>query len=175
MTSLAAALPPIAKLHSLRDAANARDAFLSHGHKAVLTNGCFDLLHAGHIYFLKEARRAGDALFVALNSDASVRALKGPSRPFQSERERAYALSALACVDVVFIFNEPRLSEEIRALRPDIYVKAGDYSLETLDAGERAALHEAGAEIRFLPFLPGFSTTGLIKRIAAAAASSPSS
>lgn len=169
MTPLAVSLPPIAKLRSLPEAVDVRNAFLGRRQKIVLTNGCFDLLHAGHIYFLEQARRAGDALFIALNSDASVRALKGPARPLQSERERAYALSALSCVDVVFIFNEPRLSGEIRALRPDIYVKAGDYSLETLDAGERAALTEVGAEIRFLPFLPGFSTTQLLKRIAAAA------
>jgi rfaE bifunctional protein nucleotidyltransferase chain/domain len=155
----------------LSEAADARAVLRRHNRKAVLTNGCFDLLHAGHIYFLEQARRAGDALFIALNSDSSVRALKGPSRPLQSEIERAYALSALACTDVVFLFDQPRLTNEIRALRPDVYVKAGDYSLETLDPGERAALTEVGAEIRFLPFLPGFSTTQLLKRIAAAAGS----
>jgi rfaE bifunctional protein nucleotidyltransferase chain/domain len=155
----------------LSEAADARAVLRRHNRKAVLTNGCFDLLHAGHIYFLEQARRAGDALFIALNSDSSVRALKGPFRPLQSEIERAYALSALACTDVVFLFDQPRLTNEIRALRPDVYVKAGDYSLETLDPGERAALTEVGAEIRFLPFLPGFSTTQLLKRIAAAAGS----
>lgn len=168
MTPAAADQLSVAKLRSLPDAIQTRGAFASLGQKVVLTNGCFDLLHAGHIYFLEQARRAGDALFVALNSDASVRALKGPARPLQSEIERAYALSALACVDLVFLFSEPRLTTEIRALRPDVYVKAGDYSLATLDPTERSALEEVGAEIRFLPFLSGYSTTELIRRIAAA-------
>jgi rfaE bifunctional protein nucleotidyltransferase chain/domain len=110
----------------------------------------------------------GNALIVALNADASVRALKGPRRPIQTEDERAFALGALACVDGVTIFREPRLTAEIRALRPDIYCKAGDYTLEKLDPAERAALEEVGAEIRFLPFLPGFSTTALIAKIKAA-------
>ena len=105
---------------------------------------------------------------VALNSDASVKQLKGPLRPVQAEGERAYALAALTCVDAIVIFHEPRLTAEIRALRPDVYVKAGDYTLATLDPGERAALEETGARIEFMPFLPGFSTTQLIAKIKAA-------
>lgn len=136
--------------------------------RVVLTNGIFDLLHTGHLYYLKKARALGDALIVALNSDASTRALKGPQRPVQSEEQRAYALGALACVDAVTIFREPRLTAEIRALRPDVYCKAGDYTLDKLDAGERAALEASGAQIEFMPFLPGFSTTKLIERIRAA-------
>ncbi|PTX97992.1 ADP-heptose synthase [Opitutus sp. ER46] len=136
--------------------------------RVVLTNGVFDLLHTGHLYYLQQARALGDALVIVLNADASVRLLKGPARPVQSEEQRAYALAALACVDAVTIFREPRLTAEIRALRPDLYCKAGDYTLEKLDAGERTALQEVGAEIRFLPFLPGFSTTSLIARIKAA-------
>jgi len=134
----------------------------------VLTNGVFDLLHTGHLYYLQKARELGDALIVALNGDASVRALKGPTRPVQNEEERAYALAALACIDGVVIFREPRLTAEIRALRPDVYSKAGDYTLEKLDPDERAALEEVGARIEFLPFLPGFSTTALIAKIKAA-------
>ncbi len=107
-------------------------------------------------------------MFIALNSDASVRALKGPSRPVQTEEQRAYALAALACVDAIVIFREPRLTAEIRALRPDVYCKAGDYTLDKLDSDERSALTEVGARIEFLPFLPGFSTTNLIARIKAA-------
>lgn len=110
----------------------------------------------------------GDALIVALNSDASVRALKGPLRPVQTEEQRAYALGALECIDAVVIFQEPRLTGEIRALRPDVYCKAGDYTLEKLNPEERTALEEVGAKIAFLPFLPGFSTTQLIGRIKAA-------
>jgi rfaE bifunctional protein nucleotidyltransferase chain/domain len=138
------------------------------GKKVVLTNGVFDLLHTGHLYFLQKARALGDALFIALNADASVRTLKGPSRPVQNEEQRAYALAALACVDAVFVFKTPRLDAEIRALQPDVYCKAGDYALDKLDPGERAALEKAGTRIEFLPFLPGFSTTKLIAKIKAA-------
>ena len=107
----------------------------------------------------------GDALIVALNGDESVRALKGPMRPIQSEQERAYALGALTCVNLIVIFNVPRLTAEIRALRPDIYCKSGDYTLAKLDPTERAALEEVGARVEFMGFLPGFSTTNLIARI----------
>jgi len=138
------------------------------GKRVVLTNGIFDLLHTGHLYYLQQARRLGDALFIALNSDASTRALKGPARPVQNEAQRAYALAALACVDAVVIFREPRLTAEIRALRPDVYCKAGDYTLDKLNPEERAALEAAGTRIEFMPFLPGFSTTNLIAKIRAA-------
>jgi rfaE bifunctional protein nucleotidyltransferase chain/domain len=156
------------KLRNLRDAVAWREELRGKGRRVVLTNGVFDLLHTGHLYFLKQARERGDALVVALNADASVRALKGPSRPVQTEEQRAYALGALECVDVITIFAEPRLTAEIRALRPDVYCKAGDYTLEKLNPEERAALTEAGARMEFLPFLPGFSTTNLIARIKAA-------
>jgi len=134
----------------------------------VLTNGVFDLLHTGHLSSLKQARQLGDALFVVINGDESVRALKGPSRPVQTEEERAYALGALSFVDGVVVFRNQRLDGEIRALRPDVYCKAGDYTLEKLDPTERGALEEVGAKIAFLPFLEGFSTTKLIARIKAA-------
>ena len=130
-----------------------------------MTNGCFDLLHTGHIYFLQHARRLGDRLLVALNSDLSVKALKGPRRPVQTEMERAYAIAALECVDYVVIFSHPNLATEIAALRPDVYTKAGDYDLTKLHAGEKAALDKVGAKIQFLPFLDGFSTTSLIGTI----------
>jgi D-glycero-beta-D-manno-heptose 1-phosphate adenylyltransferase len=156
------------KLLSLEAAVAARAELRRAGGKLVLTNGVFDLLHAGHLHSLQRARALGDALFVALNGDASVRALKGPSRPVQAEAERAYALAATWFVDAVVIFTEPRLTAEIRALRPDIYCKAGDYAIDKLDPGERAALEEAGARVEFLPYLAGFSTTGLIERIQAA-------
>ena len=164
-TTIRLSLP---KLRSLEQAVTERRTVAAGGRKVILTNGCFDLLHTGHLYFLQEAAKLGDALFVALNGDASVRALKGPHRPIQSESERAFALNALACVHTVLIFDEPRLGREIAALRPDLYAKAGDYSLASLDPTERTALEEVGTEIRFLPFLPNFSTTSLLKRIAAA-------
>ncbi|MFO1449774.1 MAG: adenylyltransferase/cytidyltransferase family protein [Opitutaceae bacterium] len=156
------------KLHSLDSAVVLRTDLRAVGQRVVLTNGVFDLLHTGHLYYLQQARRLGDALFVALNADASVRALKGPLRPVQSELERAYALAALSCVTAVVIFRTPRLTAEIEALRPDVYTKAGDYTLDKLDPGERAALERVGASITFLPFLPGFSTTQLIAKIKAA-------
>jgi rfaE bifunctional protein nucleotidyltransferase chain/domain len=156
------------KLLALEAAVARRGELRATGRKVVLTNGVFDLLHTGHLHFLQAARTQGDALFIALNSDASVRVLKGPSRPVQTEEQRAYALAALACVDAIVIFHEPRLTAEIQALRPDVYCKAGDYTLEKLDPAERAALTAAGTRIEFLPFLPGFSTTNLIARIKAA-------
>ena len=156
------------KLRNLAATVEWRERQRLAGCRVVLTNGVFDLLHTGHLYYLKQARALGDALVIALNADASVRALKGPSRPVQNEEQRAYALAALACVDAVLIFRTPRLDAEIRALRPDVYAKAGDYTLEKLDAGERTALQDAGAGIKFMPFLAGFSTTELIARIKAA-------
>lgn len=156
------------KLQTLAGAVAWRGQQRAAGRRIVLTNGVFDLLHTGHLYYLQQARRLGDALLIALNADASVRALKGPTRPVQTEAQRAYALGALACVDAIVIFREPRLTAEIQALRPDVYCKAGDYTLEKLNGEERSALQAVGARIEFLPFLPGFSTTQLIARIKAA-------
>lgn len=156
------------KLLTLEAAVARREELRAAGRRVVLTNGVFDLLHTGHLYYLQQARALGDALFVALNGDASVRAIKGPLRPIQGQIERAYALGALSFVDAVVIFDTPRLVGEIDALRPDVYAKAGDYTLEKLDPGERAALDKAGTRIKFLPFLPGFSTTNLIAKIKAA-------
>ena len=140
----------------------------STGKILVLTNGCFDLLHTGHLYYLQKARQLGDVLWVALNGDAGVRRLKGTYRPVQIEAERAYALSALRFVDGIITFQTERLDGEIRALQPDIYVKAGDYSLDTIDKSERAALEESGTKIEFMSFLPGYSTTDLIRKISQA-------
>ena len=155
------------KLLSLAQAVRLRARIRRSGRKLVLTNGVFDLLHPGHLHFLQKAGELGD-LIVALNSDRSVRALKGPGRPILGERERAYALAQLQAVKAVVIFRRKRLAREIRALKPDVYVKAGDYTLARLDPGERGELEAAGARILFLPFLPGFSTTKLIARIRAA-------
>lgn len=159
------------KMLSIEQAVAARERLRAEGRKLVLTNGVFDLLHTGHLYYLQKARALGGAngaLYVALNSDASVKALKGPLRPVQNEVQRAYALAATWFVDGVFVFRESRLTAEILALKPDIYTKAGDYTLEKLDAGERGALQQVGAQIEFMPFLAGFSTTQLIAKIKAA-------
>jgi D-glycero-beta-D-manno-heptose 1-phosphate adenylyltransferase len=151
------------KLLSLSEAQAWRVAQRDAGRKVVLTNGVFDLLHPGHRHYLQKARALGDALIVALNSDASVKALKGPARPIQGEAERAAELAKLDYVDAIVVFRQPRLVPEIEALRPDVYSKAGDYTLEKLDPGERAALETVGARIEFMPFLPGHSTTQIIE------------
>ena len=162
---------PNPKLMTLREAVLARRRLRRDGGRLVLTNGVFDLLHPGHTSYLERAKKLAGRrgrLFVALNSDRSVRELKGPHRPILDERSRAYNLAQLRSVDGVVIFRRRRLVREIRALQPDLYVKAGDYTLATLDPEERAALEAAGAKIKFLPFLRGFSTTALIARIKAA-------
>jgi rfaE bifunctional protein nucleotidyltransferase chain/domain len=134
------------------------------GKKLVLTNGCFDLLHTGHVRYLQQARECGDALLVAVNSDTSVRELKGAARPLNGELDRAEVLAALRCVDHVTIFTGKRVTEVISKLCPSIYAKGGDYTVETLDPGERAALEEVGAEIRLLQLVPGRSTTSLLEK-----------
>ncbi len=136
----------------------------SEGRKLVATNGCFDLLHVGHVRYLQKARELGDALVVGINGDDSVRALKGAGRPLNTEADRAEVIAALGCVDYVAIFLEVRASEFLRAAQPAVYVKGGDYKPETLNAEERAVLAEVGSEVRILPFEEGYSTTDLLKR-----------
>jgi rfaE bifunctional protein nucleotidyltransferase chain/domain len=133
----------------------------------VLTNGCFDLLHSGHIFLLQQAAQFGDRLVVALNSDDSVRSLKGPERPILPQKLRAYALRSLRWVDGLFLFDGTRADGEIRAFAPDVYVRAADRAIDELDSKELRALRAVGARIEFVPFLDGFSTTGLLERIRA--------
>lgn len=137
------------------------------GRRLVFTNGCFDVLHVGHVRYLQAARALGDALMVAINGDDSVRALKGEARPLNRESERAELVAALACVDHVVIFPEVRTTALLENVRPAIYVKGGDYTPATLDSEERAALEQVGAEIRILPFEPGYSTSALLEKIRA--------
>ncbi len=160
---------PNPKFCTLEDALRRRAVCRMLGKRFVMTNGCFDLLHPGHLYFLNEAAAQGNVLWVLLNAAASITALKGPTRPMQGDVERAYALGSLSCVSGITLFEDTRLTTEILALKPDVYVKAADYTLDKLDKGERAALETVGAEIVFLPFLEGFSTTQLISRITATA------
>jgi D-glycero-beta-D-manno-heptose 1-phosphate adenylyltransferase len=159
------------KVMTLAQAVAVRRALHRKGGRFVLTNGVFDLLHPGHTSYLEAARKLAGRkgkLFVALNSDRSVRQLKGKFRPILDQRARAYNLAQLSSVDGVVVFGRKRLNREIEALQPDIYCKAGDYTEDTLNPEERAALHHAKARVRFLPFLRGFSTTALIARIKAA-------
>ena len=135
------------------------------GKKIVATNGCFDLLHFGHIRYLEAARKLGDILVVGLNGDQSVRELKGPGRPINNEKDRAAILAALECVDLVAIFPELRATRFIERAAPDVYVKGGDYSSETLDAEERAALQKIGSKIEIVPFEKGYSTSALLEKL----------
>lgn len=151
---------------SLDEAARLRDALDAHGRKLVFTNGCFDLLHAGHVRYLNQARALGDALLVAVNADASVRALKGPTRPVNPENDRAEVLAALRAVDGVVVFSEERATRLIEAIRPHVYAKGGDYTVDSLNPEERAALEAAGCDIRILPLVPGRSTTATLQRAA---------
>ncbi|MDR2432420.1 MAG: adenylyltransferase/cytidyltransferase family protein [Puniceicoccales bacterium] len=150
------------KLFNFSNACGIREKLREENQKVVLTNGCFDVLHPGHIFSLENAKKLGDSLWVALNSDMSVKALKGDKRPIFTEKMRAYILSALSVVDGIFIFNGSRLTDEILHFHPDIYAKSGDYTIDTLDLSERKALQTIGAEIHLLPFIKGLSTTSII-------------
>ena len=131
----------------------------------VLTNGCFDLLHSGHVHSLIEASKFGDYLWVALNSDHSIKKLKGNTRPIIPERDRAFVLNSLSCVAGVTLFDTKRLNKEIITLKPDIYVKSGDYNPSSIAKEESLALSQVNAEIKFVSFLSGKSTSNLIEEI----------
>ncbi|WP_324191760.1 D-glycero-beta-D-manno-heptose 1-phosphate adenylyltransferase [Nocardia elegans] len=133
------------------------------GRRVVFTNGCFDVLHAGHIAYLNEAKRLGDVLVVAVNSDSSVRALKGPDRPVNPDHDRCAVLAALSCVDHVTVFEEDTPVELLRATEPDLYVKGGDYRPEMLP--ETPVVREYGGEVRVLTYLADHSTSAVIERI----------
>ena len=138
--------------------------------RVVFTNGCFDLLHPGHIRGFEQARQLGDALIVGLNSDSSVRQLKGPTRPVISEQERAEILSALEAVDAVVIFNELTPREVIARLLPDVLVKGGDWPGDQIVGREE--VEAAGGRVVSIPFVPGYSTTTILQRIREGAGSS---
>lgn len=133
------------------------------GKKVVLTNGCFDIIHAGHVRYLTAARAHGDLLVLGLNSDESVRALKGSTRPINTERDRAEVVDGLKSVDYVVIFGERTAEALVRDVRPDYYAKGGDYSVESLP--ESQAVSEVGGKVVFLPFVEGKSSTKIIQKI----------
>jgi rfaE bifunctional protein nucleotidyltransferase chain/domain len=151
---------PAHKVHDLQGARRWRE---SQQGRVVFTNGVFDLLHPGHVDVLLGARRCGDALIVALNSDASVRRLKGPDRPVRSEAERAYVIAAFESVDCVVLFEEDTPLELVRALRPDVLVKGGDYTESTIVGA--AEVRGWGGEVRVVPLTPGQSTTNIIQAL----------
>lgn len=154
-----------AKLKTVQQLAPIVEHLQREGKRVVWTNGCFDILHVGHITYLNRARQEGDVLVVGLNSDASVRALKGPERPVVSERERAIVMGALACVDYLVIFSEPTPLTLLQALKPDVYAKGGDYTIDTIVQEERRAVESYGGRIAIIPGVEGRSTTSLIARI----------
>jgi D-beta-D-heptose 7-phosphate kinase/D-beta-D-heptose 1-phosphate adenosyltransferase len=164
---LAALMPEIA-LHA-EDKVVSRDELVqrvalwkANGERVAFTNGCFDLLHVGHITLLEQARRFGDRLIVAINSDASVQALKGPTRPVVNEGDRARVLASLAAVDAVVVFGEETPLELMVAARPDVIVKGGDYNVETVVGAKEVMAW--GGQVKIVPTVAGFSTTGMIAK-----------
>lgn len=153
------------KILSLPELSRRAEKIRRSGGRLVLTNGCFDLLHLGHVRYLERARELGDCLAVAVNGDESVRALKGAGRPINSAADRAEVLAALACVDFVTVFSDVRVTKVIEAIRPAIYAKGGDYTKESLNAKELAALKAVDARVEILPLVPGKSTSGLLERL----------
>jgi D-beta-D-heptose 7-phosphate kinase/D-beta-D-heptose 1-phosphate adenosyltransferase len=156
---------------SRADLLSRRAEWRQRGQKVVFTNGCFDLLHLGHVRYLEEARALGDVLVLGLNSDASVRQLKGPRRPLVDQDERAQVMSALRPVDHVVIFEELTADSILAALQPEIYVKGGDYSLADGNSAtvkplpEEPTVRAYGGHVVLIPFLPGHSTTDLIRKV----------
>jgi len=142
-----------------------REKLRAQGRRLVVTNGCFDLLHLGHVTYLEAARALGDALLVGVNADASVRGLKGPDRPVNSESDRAAVLAALQCVDGVCIFADRTALRFLSEVQPDIYAKGGDYTIDTINQEERHLVEKLGGQVAILPGVPGKSTTALLQKI----------
>jgi D-beta-D-heptose 7-phosphate kinase/D-beta-D-heptose 1-phosphate adenosyltransferase len=151
------------KILSLEELMRERERLRRMGRRLVFTNGCFDILHVGHVRYLQAARGAGDALLVAINSDASVQELKGEGRPIMPQGERAEMLAALAAVDYVTVFDEISPRSLIAKLLPDVLVKGGDYSLDEIHGREE--VEAAGGRVLSLPFVEGASTTNIIEKV----------
>lgn len=164
-TPFARATPEPAPILDLAGLVALRDEWRRRGERVVLTNGCFDLLHMGHARSLSSARALGQRLVVALNDDASVRALKGEGRPILPAAERAEMLAALRVVDAVTIFAGATAERVVRDVRPDVYVKGGDYGPGRIEPPEARVAVAVGAEVRFIAFVPGRSTREIIARI----------
>lgn len=150
---------------SLDEAVAWRQELRRQNRKLVVTNGCFDVLHRGNVEYINESRALGDALLLLVNSDDSARVLKGDDGPYNDEYSRAYLLCCLKAVDRVVIFDSCFCHSELTVLKPDIYVKGGDYTIETLNINEKKALFDAGSVICFKPLIKGFSNNDLIQKI----------
>lgn len=145
-----------------------RDFFIEnalklHQQKIVFTNGCFDVLHFGHVHYLLEANKLGNILVVGLNSDSSVQRLKGPSRPINGEKERAFVLAALSCVDYVVLFEEDTPENLIKSVQPDVLVKGGDYTLDKIVGAD--FVKQNGGIVTTIPFVEGYSSTQIIEQL----------
>jgi D-beta-D-heptose 7-phosphate kinase/D-beta-D-heptose 1-phosphate adenosyltransferase len=151
------------KLLTLDEVVRIRSRLRNEGKKLVFTNGCFDLLHVGHVRYLNCARAMGDALVVAVNSDRSIREIKGKGRPIVPEAERAEVLSALACIDYIFIFDDPTPQQVIDAIVPDVLVKGADWDLSEIVG--RETVEKGGGIVRNIPLVEGSSTTGIIEKV----------
>lgn len=151
------------KIKSLSSMKEKTDALKAQGKRIVFTNGCFDLLHPGHTRYLQDARRLGDFLVVAVNSDRSVREIKGEGRPVMPEKDRTEVLAALGFVDGVVLFNEENPLDVIRLLLPHVLVKGGDWPKEKIIGAD--VVKEAGGEVRSIPFVSGYSTTAIIRKL----------
>ena len=156
---------PNDKILPLNDAIIWRKQRMENKERLVISNGCFDLLHRGHMQYLLEARKLGDVLLVAVNSDCSVSILKHSDRPFMSQSDRAYMLASLEAVDAVLVFDETTAVRILEVLRPEIYAKGGDYKENTLNQEEYKLLKEMNCQIHLIPFIEGYSTSRLIRMI----------
>ena len=156
---------PQSKIRTIEEAAAWVKELQEQGRKVAVTNGVFDLLHRGHVEYLSKARQEADYLLVAINTDESVKRLKGPERPIVCLDDRAFILASLECVDCVVSFNDTKALEVFRAIKPDVYVKGGDYTEETLDQDEYAILKLGNPRFCFIPFVTGHSTTSVINGI----------
>jgi rfaE bifunctional protein nucleotidyltransferase chain/domain len=152
-----------AKLKSLEELSTIAAQARRDGKSVVFTNGCFDILHRGHVHTLREARALGDLLIVALNSDRSVKAIKGPQRPILSEIDRIELIGAMEMVDYVVLFDEPDPYKLIAAIKPDVLAKGGDWSADKMIGAD--VVEQAGGRVALIPYLKGFSTSGIIERI----------
>jgi len=142
-----------------------REELRANGRRLVVTNGCFDLLHRGHVNYLEAARNHGDVLLVGVNGDAGVRELKGPNRPINREDDRAFVLAALASVDAVCIFSERTALRFLTTAQPDIYAKGGDYTIDTINQEERRLVESFGGKVVVIAGVPGQSTTAILEKI----------
>ena len=153
----------MSKIKPITDVQSRTQSIQNEGKKVVFTNGCFDILHAGHTSYLDAAKNYGDFLLLGLNSDKSVQSIKGPKRPIVKEIFRAKTLSALESIDLIILFDEDTPLSIIKRLKPDIYVKGGDYTFETLP--EYPVVTGYGGTVKILPFIDGLSTSMIIKKI----------